>query len=230
MWKLYDDLYIGIPSGLRITGCIVGEKWTTVRANGNVGIARTLEQPEDPEKFAMSYIGAYLRDTGNYMKWDTLAKAGIGVAALNAWYNTAERVAGLNGMEPHVAKGSVESVVYVGDYTGETVLPLPMSEDFDYEAYACLKGASVVISADALTTKALPKLLDIVGREGSVRIEGYSLPATALFFSFGMPVRALCGHYQKCPETVDACALKGVADPSAGVSNFCIHAERFALL
>jgi len=216
MWKLYDDLYIGIPSGLRITDCSVGGKWTIVRANGNTGIARTLERPEDPEKFAAGYIGAWLRDTGNYMKWDNLAVAGVGVAALNAWYNTAERVAGLNGAPPNISDGHEgrEATIYIGDYAGENVLPLPMGADFDEAAYACLKGASVLISADALTTKALPKLLDLVGEEGSVRLEGYSLPATALFFAFGMPVRALCGYYQDSP------------DPAAGALKFCIRAAR----
>jgi hypothetical protein len=48
MWKLYDDLYIGIPSGITITGVTIGRFWTTVRANGNIGIARTLAPPDDP--------------------------------------------------------------------------------------------------------------------------------------------------------------------------------------
>jgi len=225
MWKLYDDLYIGIPSGVRITGCIVGEKWTTVQANGNTGIARTLERPGDSEKFAASFIGAYLRDTGNYMKWDTLALAGVGVAALNAWYNTAERVAGLNGTEP-LAPDAPRSAIYVGDRTGDDVLPLPMCADFDEGAYARLKGADVVISADTLITKALPKLLDIVGDNGNVLLEGYSLPATALFFAFGMPVRTLCGYYAKYHEKPESCALKGDTDPAPGVLEYCIRSKQ----
>ena len=222
MWKLYDDLYIGIPSGVRITGCIVGEKWTVVQANGNTGIARTLERPADPKKFAASFIGAYLRDTGNHMKWDTLAAAGVGVAALNAWYNTYERVSGLNGIAT-LSADLPRSGVHVGDCADEDALPLPMRADFDEGAYARLKGADVIINADALTTKALPKLLDIVGENGNVMLEGYSLPATALFFAFGMPVRALCGHYARFHDKLWSCALRGDVDPAPGVLDFCIR-------
>ena len=80
MWKLYDDLYIGIPSGITIDGCIIGDKWVTVRANGNIGVARMLEKPCLDGK---DFIGAYLRDTGCHLRWDSLTRAAVGVAALN---------------------------------------------------------------------------------------------------------------------------------------------------
>jgi len=223
MWKLYDDLYIGIPSGIVIEGCFVGEKWTTVRANGNIGIARTFEMPENPEKFAAGYMGAYLRDSAGYLKWDSLARAGVGVAALNAWYNTAERAAGLEGDKP--AAELAGKVAHVGDYAGENVFPLPMSGAFDESAYAALKSYdTVVISADALVTRALPKLLDIVGETGNAVLEGYSLPCTALFFAFGMPVREIRGYYTRYADTIESCAMKGKPPaPSPGMLPFCVR-------
>jgi hypothetical protein len=222
MWKLYDDLYIGIPSGLTIDSVTIGKTWTTVRANGHIGIARTLAAPEDPAGFARRFAGKYLRDTGSHLRWDTPAAASIGVAALNAWYNTAERVAGLEGNRE--AGPPAGKTAHVGDREGEDAFPLPDGPDFDAAAYARLKDYEhVIIASEALITRALPRLLEIVDKEGRVILTGYSLPASALFFAFGMPVRELRGFYPRHIDTIEACALKDIADPSPGALPFCIR-------
>jgi hypothetical protein len=226
MWKLYDDLYIGIPSGITIASVTIGKMWTTVRANGHIGIARTLAAPDDPAGFASRFAGGYLRDTACHLRWDTLAAASVGVAALNAWHNTAERVAGLEGIgaaEPLVGK-----TAHVGDRKGEDIFPLPDGLDFDAAAYAKLRDYdNIVIASEALITRTLPKLLEIVGEEGRVILAGYSLPASALFFAFGMPVRELRGFYPRHIDTIDACALKDLTDPSPGALPFCIRPVKF---
>jgi len=94
MQKLYNDLYIGIPSGIKIDACVITSHWTVVSAAGNVGFARTLNQPD--ESFAESFAGAYLRDTANYLTWKSPERAAVGVASLNAWHNTAERTQALS--------------------------------------------------------------------------------------------------------------------------------------
>ena len=228
MWKLYDDLYIGIPSGIRIAGCIVGEKWTCVSANGNVGIARTLGLPEIPEIFQAGFAGAYLRDTGNHMKWDSLARASVGVAALNAWYNTKERAEGLGGFTSSPA-ALPERTAYVGDFygTSDAVFPLPKRPDFDRAAYLRLKEFdAVIVSADALTTRALPGLLGIIGEQGNVIMDGYSLPCSALYFAFDMPVRELWGYSALYIDTLLACAKSGISDPSPGLLPFVIKPQK----
>ena len=216
MWKLYDDLYIGIPSGIRIESCVTGKYWTAVRANGNVGIAKTLELPENPERFAASFTGSYLRDTANHMKWDNLARAAVGVAAMNAWYNTAERAEGLGGNSP--AGSFPDNTAYVGSYPAESAFPLPMSPDFGLMGFERLRDYSaVVISGEALITRALPKLLDIIGEGGNVILDGYSLPCTALFFAFDMPVRELRGF----------CEVRDTEIPANGAVSFCIRSGEF---
>jgi hypothetical protein len=225
MWKLYDDLYIGIPSGITIDSVTIGKVWTTVRANNNIGIARTLAVPGDPAGFARSYTGKYLRDTGCYLRWDTPTAASVGVAALNAWYNTAERVRGLEGIRE--AEPSVGKTAYVGVREGADAFPLPDGPDFDAAAYAGLAGYdNAVIASEALITCALPKLLDIVGENGNVILDGYSLPASALFFAFNMPIRELRGFYPRFVDTIEACALKDIVDPAPGALSFCIRPAR----
>ena len=222
MWKLYDDLYIGIPSGIRITGCVIGKYWTTVRIDGNVGLARTIEQPADPACFAAGFVGRFLRDVAGHLYWKSLAESSVGVAALNAWYNTESRVKGLEGLEkPGEYKGKT---AFVGNYVCKDAFPLPMTPDFDQKSYKTLANYdNVVIASKALITRSLPKLLDVIGERGNVILEGYSLPATALFFSFGMPVRELQGYYPRVIDTVEACAIKEIKDPATRMQKFSIR-------
>jgi hypothetical protein len=225
MWKLYDDLCIGIPSGITIDSVTIGKRWTTVRANRHIGIARTLAVPEDPAGFALRFAGKYLRDTGCHLRWDTPIAASVGVAALNAWYNTAERVAGLEGIRE--AEPLADKTAYVGGREGADAYPLPDGPDFDAAAYAGLAGYDhVVIASEALITRALPGLFDLVGESGNVILDGYSLPASALFFAFGMPVRELRGFYPRFVDTIEVSALKDIADPAPGALPFCIRPVR----
>lgn len=222
MWKLYDDLYVGVPSGITVDSVVIGKVWTTVRANGHIGIARTLAVPDDPARFALQFAGGYLREAGCHLRWDTPAAASVGVAALNAWYNTAERVRGLEGIGK--AEPPVGRTAYVGVREGVDAFPLPDDPDFDTAPYAGLTGYdNVVVASEALITRALPKLLDLVGESGNVILEGYSLPASALFFAFDMPVRELHGFYPRFVDTIEACALKDIADPAPGALPFCIR-------
>ncbi len=221
MWKLYDELYIGIPSGILITGCVVGEKWTTVRINGNIGIARTLGVPENAFGFAVQFVNQPLRDTACHLRWDSPARASVGVAALNAWYNTADRAMGLNGLRS--PSELVGKTAYVGDYSCGDVYAVPESPDFDRSGYMALaEYDNVVIAGEALITRALPGLLEIIGEDGKAVLEGPSLPLSALFFSFGSPVREIRGIYSQFADTVEGYAIKNVSDLAPGVLPFSV--------
>lgn len=228
MWKLYDDLYIGIPSGITIDGCVIGDEWVTVRAAGSIGIARMLEKPC---RSGDEFIGAYLRDTACHLHWDSLTKAAVGVAALNAWYNTPERVAGLDGkgefgythVPEHRAAVVGECPCFAKSGFAAEAFPLPMDKDFDRAAYAALKDFDVVIvSGDALTTCALPGLLEIVGEGGKVVLDGVSVPASALFFAFDMPIRRINGYYRRFDNTMETAARLGLRDIEPGMLPFTV--------
>ena len=55
MWNVYDELGIGIPSGILVEGCVVGKLWTTVRANGKKELLSLTIKPEavDPDDVEM---------------------------------------------------------------------------------------------------------------------------------------------------------------------------------
>ncbi len=239
MWKLYDDLCVGIPSGILVEGCVVGKTWTVVRANGNIGMAHTLGSVEDAPAFAAGFLNKPLRDVGNHMRWTDLPTASVGVAALNCYYTTADRVEGLDGAREKGPMGvpfsreelAGKKVALVGEIPHMaqpegctlTKVPCPMAPELDDQTKAALAGQEVlIVSGDALTTRALPALLDLVGEQGTVAVCGVGVPSTALFFAFDMPVRVIEGFYPRFPSTMEASALLDLQDLTAGLLPFRI--------
>ncbi|MGI6072668.1 MAG: Rossmann-like domain-containing protein [Lachnospiraceae bacterium] len=227
MWRLYDDLYIGIPSGITIDSCIIGEKWVTVRSNGNVGIARLIE----PATHAgAEFTGKYLRDTGCHLWWDNLTKAAAGVAALNAWYNTPERAEGL-ASSAYCYEDVTGKIAAVGECpllskSGKKVeaFELPMCpEAVTEEAYGALKKYDcVVISGDAITTRSAEALIELIGEEGYVIMDGASVPMSPSFFAFDMPVKRINGYYRRFDNTMENAARLGIADIEPGTISFSV--------
>lgn len=236
MWNFYDELYMGIPSGIRVEGCVVGKLWTTVRANGNIGVARTLGDTDgDMNALAQSMIGMHLRDVANVMKWNSLVRASIGVAAMNAFYNRAQRMEAFSepsefgmflggkvaiiGELPNLEKGLKE-------FCNVTVLPLPESAELGAEYDDALTGDYVFISGDALTNRTLPALLAKVGEKTKVSLSGVSVPAAPVLFAFGNPIHNLSGVYASVATTVEAAARLDLPNVEPGTAVFSIDPER----
>lgn len=228
MMKLLDDLYIGIPSDMRIENCVIGKNWVTVRSGGNVGIARMLEEPRHRgEEFG----GKWLRDIGGHLYWHDLTEAAVGMAAINAWHNTPERIADLEAAGDcsyEECDGKKTAVVGECPFFSESgksgdAFPLPMSPDFDKKEYEKLQKYDVVlISADALTTKAMPALLEIIGEEGYVIVDGVSAPASATLFAFNMPVKKINGYYRRFDYTMEDAARLDLVSIRPGTLPFSV--------
>lgn len=99
MWSLYDALISGIPSGLTVSAYNLGCRWTTVAAAGNVGIAHTTHGRGPDRLHDGPLTGMALRDAAALAKsWD-FPEASLGVAAINAYYNTWDRARSLPGFK-----------------------------------------------------------------------------------------------------------------------------------
>lgn len=232
MWNLYDELYIGIPSGILVEGCVVGKLWTTVRADGSIGVARTLgDTSADLGALGQSMIGQPLREVANHLKWDSLVRASIGVAAMNAFYNTAARLEALNA--PPAFAGEVSgNISVIGDLPNleaglracgkVTVLPLPEGPELDSRYEAAMTGDYVFLSGDTLTNRTLPALLAKAGKETKVCLSGVSVPAAPVLFAFDNPLHALSGIYARYDTTVEAAAKLDLKDLAPGTLPFCI--------
>ena len=234
MWNLYDELYIGIPSGILVEGCVVGRLWITVRANGNIGVARTLGDTDvDRNALSQAVIGQPLREVANVLKWNSLVRASIGVAALNAFYNSAAHLERLNAPPAFQNELGGKKVAIIGELpnleTGLkecsdlTVLPLPESGELGAAYDAALTGDFVFISGDALTNQTLPALLDKVGAETKVSLAGISVPAAPVLFAFDNPIHNLSGVYARFDATVEGAAMRDTPDLAPGTAPFSVN-------
>lgn len=235
MWSFYDELYMGIPSGLRVEGCVVGKLWTTVRAGGNLGMARTLGDTDvDRNALAQSMVGRYLRDVANVLQWDSLLRASVGVAAMNAFYNRPDALEKRGPSEFGADLGGAVAVIgelptleaSLREFCDVTALPLPEGGEPDAACDAAMKRDFVFISGDALTNRTLPALLERVGEGTRVSLTGVSVPAAPVMFAFGNPIHDLSGVYAAIPTTVESAARLDLPDLAPGTKPFSIGPVR----
>ncbi|MCD8331978.1 MAG: DUF364 domain-containing protein [Oscillospiraceae bacterium] len=230
MWTPYNDLYMGIPSGIRVDGCVVGKRWIAVRANGNVGLAPALGQTgEDRKELAQSFLGMHLREAANVLRWDSLTRASIGVAAMNAFYNIPGRTVpnargalleGLAGKEVSLI-GRLPRLEAGLQKTCElTVLPLPERGRADAACARAMAGESVVLSGDALISGALADLMALAGPDTKITLAGPAVPAAPVMFAFDNPVRSLYGVCAVDGEAAERAARLDLEELGDWVSPF----------
>lgn len=102
MWELYDELVEGIDSSIKITDYMVGLNWTYVKTEGNMGVATTVKIHGREEKYHGPIKGAKLKDIAALSKSWNFKEASLGAAAINAYYNSSEKISllgGFNGVD-----------------------------------------------------------------------------------------------------------------------------------
>lgn len=97
MWELYDELIAGIPEDLYVKRAVAGSFWTAVESELGMGVAGTVKTMTRPPIGRFQLEGAPLRQVAELSKSWNFVEASLGVAALNAWYNTPE-IAKANGV------------------------------------------------------------------------------------------------------------------------------------
>ncbi len=110
MWELYEKLIDGIPEDLTVTDYCSGSSWSYVENSlGAVGTAMTVKEycrrNENPENL----LGKKLKEVALLVKsWDFI-DATLGMAALNSWYNSPDKIAALHGFDDlNLTDGSLE--------------------------------------------------------------------------------------------------------------------------
>ncbi|MDD4716032.1 MAG: DUF364 domain-containing protein [Oscillospiraceae bacterium] len=98
MWTLYDELIGGIPEDIQVDQYMAGCVWTMVRAGKRAGVALTVKSSSFSALHDGPITGAPLRNIAKCIKsWDFI-EASIGMAAINAYYNTLDHVEALGGV------------------------------------------------------------------------------------------------------------------------------------
>ena len=179
-FELYDVLIDGITTDSPVTGTLSGQCWTAVETADRFGMAMTTPVDTAPRMLGTEYTGLSLRELAQVSKSWNLTEAGFGMAAVNAFYNTPERLADLDAYEPfdnYCTDGLDLRGKHIG-VVGHLNMPQSIREqaasvrilernprEGDYPDSACdwlLPECDVVImTASTLVNKTLPHLLEL---------------------------------------------------------------------
>ena len=203
-FALYDCLIDGIDTDLTVTETLCGECWTAVQTSGHFGMAMTTPCDTAPRMLSGEYSGMTLQELARAAKSWNLTEAGYGMAAVNVFYNTRERLDALNAYEPfdkYCTDGlnlRGKKIGIIGHLNMPASVQEQASEIFilernprpgDYPDSACdflLPQCDVVImTASTLVNKTLPHLLDLC-RNAYTILAGPSCPVCPGLLDFGI--------------------------------------------
>lgn len=193
-FELYDMLISGIDTGAAVTNTLTGQCWTAVETGDHFGMAMTTPVDTAPRMLGGNYAGMPVRQLAQAAKSWNLTEAGFGMAAVNAYYNTPQRLEQLNAFEPfdnYCADGLDLHGKRIG-VVGHLNMPPSVQEQAasvqilersprpgDYPDSACdwlLPQCDVVIiTASTLVNKTLPHLLALC-RDAYTILAGPSCP------------------------------------------------------
>lgn len=179
-FELYDTLTAGIDSDPIIQRTFCGECWTAVETLDAFGMAMTTPVDTVPGMLPGGYEGMTLRELAQAAKSWNLREAGFGMAAVNAYYNTPERLEKLGAYEPFEkyctdgldlrgrrigVVGHLNMPKSIYDEAAEVAILERDPRPGDYPDSACdwlIPQCDVVImTASTLVNKTLPHLLDL---------------------------------------------------------------------
>ena len=210
-WEMYDRLIRKIPDDLIVDDYGIGCVWTYVQAGNSKGLALTVRQRAGKKEELRPLIGRPLKEVAELVKSWNFMEATIGMAAINAWYNSAEKAGEKGLLDPDAQgndKGDVfrvfgsdvqdKKVAVIGHFPYlerklEPICQLSILEreplEGDYPDSACeyiLDDQDYVfITGMTLTNKTLPRLLELC-RNAKVCIVGPSAPLSDVLFDYGV--------------------------------------------
>ena len=203
-FELYDALIQGITADSPVTATFAGQCWTAVETASHFGMAMTTPVDTAPRMHAGEYCGMSLRELAQVSKSWNLTEAGFGMAAVNAFYNTQERLEQLNAYEPfdnYCTSGLDLRGKHIG-VVGHLNMPQSVYDQAaslrilernpragDYPDSACdwlIPQCDVVImTASTLVNKTLPHLLDL-SKNAYTILAGPSCPLCPALLDFGI--------------------------------------------
>jgi uncharacterized protein (DUF4213/DUF364 family) len=229
MWKLYDSLIEPIPSEVKVKDVVCGQTWTAVRnTKGDIGLAMTTNVQTRP-LLSKEYIGLPLRTVAEYVKSWNLLEAGIGMAAINSYYNTQKRLIQFHSYQKDNRFCTFDipikdkNVIMVGHLRhpqdlfseAKSLFILERNPEIgDYPDSACeycLPDSDlVIITGSAFVNKTMPRLLQLAGK-ADIIITGPSTPMAHQLLEFG--VRRIAGLIVTDIEGVWNFACEGFTNP-----------------
>lgn len=220
MWQLYDELIDGIPSELTVEECVVGMHWIVVRSLGT-GMAMTPLEGASHVPGAGRIVGMPLRDVAAWAKSWNFLEAAVGMAAINAYYNSRPALEAQFDLEGHRSLVDVnvfdlmpervkgKKVTVIGHFPNlegmQRVAQVsilerrPQAGDYPDPAceYILPEQDFVIMTGTTLINKTMPRLLELC-RNAEVIVAGPTTPMSPILFNHGADL--LGGLLVKEPE------------------------------
>ncbi len=203
-FAIYDKLIEGITPGHTITGTGQDSCWTAVETEANLGIAMTTPGNTVAALCPTPYEGMELEELAKAAKSWNLTEASYGCAAINAFYNTPERLSALrvhldfdlyctHGLELKNKRIGVVGHLNMPDFVREQAAELLILErnprPGDYPDSACewiLPTCDIVlITGSTLVNKTLPRLLELCQNACTI-LTGPSVPLCPALLDMGI--------------------------------------------
>ena len=228
-FSIYDTLIDGIDSDARVDSAVVGTRWTAVTAGGHTGIAMTVSVESCPRTFPKGIVGLPLREAAGAVKSWNFAEASLGMAAINAFYNTPERVKSLRAAEPYEnyctrgleLRGKRVAMIGHMGYPESALSGIeklyvleraPQKGDYPDSAceYVLPQCDLVLITGSALVNKTMPRLLEL-SKNALTVLTGPTVPMCPALL--GQSVRRLAGMIVTDASIVPAIGSSLVGSP-----------------
>ena len=205
MWSLYKKLLEGIPEDSPVITSVRPGLWTMVTtAQGTAGVAMFLRQGECPETDAIrDAVGHPLRQAAELVTSWNFLEAAVGMAAINAWYNTPQNAKNMGWQESdpetdifeqYLPELEGKKVAVIGRFPRLDTVVAPhctlsvLERDpgpGDLPDSACeyiLPGQDFVfITGSAFANKTMPRLLEL-SKNARVILTGPSVPLADCLF------------------------------------------------
>ena len=202
-FELYDALLSCVPEE-KVLYSQQGELWTMAETAAATGIAMTTAVDSMPKMFPEGIDGMSTREAAQAAKSWNFMEASFGMAAMNAAFNTSQRLEMLNCYEPfenYSTRGidfEGKTVGIIGHMNGpeemrrhakKVYIIERAPKDGDYPDSACdllLPQCDIVlITGSSLVNKTLPHLLELC--ENAVTIlTGPTVPMCPALLDFGL--------------------------------------------
>lgn len=226
-WRLYEDLVE--PVGDEIVEKVYwGDIWTAVETKNGFGLAMRQTWPEPIEALSQ-YEGMSLKDVAKDVFSFNLARASLGLAAINCWFNRPERLRDLGWQhEPGMyaldgldltAKtvGMVGHLRHANDYFQEAKAlyifdrePRPGDLPDTAEEMMLPTVDVCMVTGSTLSNKSLPRVLELL-RQATTVLAGPSVPMSDVLFSYG--IERIAGLVVLDREATKQFIVSGVKGP-----------------
>ncbi len=187
-FAIYDTLLAGIDTEETVAAAISGGGWSAAETETAFGIAMTVEEDTALRMFRGDMTGMPLRELAQASKSWNLREASFGMAAVNAYYNTPERLERLGAYEPVENYCTAQTIGVVGHLKLTPGIRSSAAQIWtlerdpkpgDYPDSACdellPRCGTVIITASTLVNKTLPHLLELC-RDAYTILVGPSCP------------------------------------------------------